>query len=252
MRWYLYQAAFILACALSACSSAPRQGNVPRFVYPGTQAYWLNPYWQAELFQAVQCVAYLPDNETNRTASGIQGTVRFTYDKGVITNPAIFKSTGNPDLDKLLLQQVVTAKVPKPFGLNTDQPHEFELLIEMFTPYESFRCNVYAAIKQKPEYPRDAFLRGKTGIATVAFDYLDGKVSNLVVVSTSGHNDLDQASLNTVSNAVLPAPPAGYAGKTLQMQAIFCYDINFTKKCPIGANVIDVEGTRIKRTTVYW
>lgn len=251
MRRYLCQAAFILACALSACSSTPSQSNVPRSIYLGTQAYWLNPYWQAELLKTVQSVVHLPDSTTNPAMSAVQGTVKFLYDNGAIKNPTIVTSTGNSELDKLLLQQVITAKAPKPFGPHTDQPHEFELPLEMFTPFESFEYNLYAAINQKPEYPRDALLRDKTGIATVAFDYLDGKAGNIVVVSTSGHNDLDQASLNMVSNAILPAPPTGYAGRTLRMRAIFCFDINFTKKCPTGTNVIDVEGTRIKRTVVY-
>lgn len=248
MRRYQLHAVFILACILSACSFAPRQGNVPRSIYLGTQAYWLNPYWQAGLLEAVQSMVHLPDNTTT---PGVQGTVKFLYDNGAIKNPMIVTSTGYSELDKLLLQQVITAKVPKPFGPHADQPHEFELPLEMFTPYQSFQYNVYAAINQKPVYPRNALLSDKTGITTVAFDYLNGKAGNVVVVSTSGHNDLDQASIDTISNAVLPAPPAGYSGKTLQMRAIFCYDINFAKKCPAGRNVIDVEGTRIKRTTVY-
>lgn len=248
MRRYLCQAAFILVCALSACSSAPSQRNVPRFIYPGTQAYWMNPYWQAELFQAVQCVVHLPDNTTT---PGIQGTVKFLYENGAIKNPTIVASTGNSDLDKLLLQQVVTAKIPKPFGLDTGQAHEFELPLEMFTPYQSFQYNVYAAIDQKHQYPRDPLLRGVTGITTVTFDYLNGKASNVIVTKSSGYKDLDQPSVEAVSNAILPPPSPGYAGKTLHMQAIFCYCLNSSKSCPTGNNVIVVEGTRIKRTIAY-
>lgn len=248
MRWYLCQAAFILACALSACSSTPPHVNAPRFIYLGTQVYWMNPFWQAELLETVQSVVHLPDRTTT---SGIQGTVKFLYDNGAIKNPTIVTSTGNSDLDKLLLRQVVTAKIPKPFGPHTDQPHEFELPLEMFTPFESFEYNVYAAIKLKITYGRNALIDGETGIATVNFEYLDAKVQNIVIAKSSGHGDLDKSSIATVSNAVMPPPPPGYTDKIVPMQAIFCYNFNFTKKCPAGKSIIEVDGFRIKRTEVY-
>ena len=210
----------------------------------------MNPFWQAELFSAVQCVARLPSNAASPATPGIHGTVKFLFDNGAVKDPVIVESTGNPQLDKLLLQQVVTAKVPKPYGLHTGQPHEFELPLEMFTPYESFEYNVYAAIDRKQEYPRDPLLQDIMGITTLDFDYLDAKASHIVMVKSSGNKQLDKASLDAVSKAELPAAPPGYAGKTLHMVAIFCYDINNAKKCPAGNNVIDVYGTRIMRTTV--
>lgn len=249
MRWYLYQAAFILACTLSACGSAPPQANKPPLF--SDQAYWTNPFWQAELFSAVQSVVRLPTTAASPAKPEIHTTVKFLFANGAIKDPAIVISTGNPDLDKLLLQQVVTAKVSKPYGLHTDQPHEFELPLEMFTPYESFEYNVYAAIKLKITYGRNALIYGETGIVTVNFDYLDAKVQNIVIAKSSGHGDLDKSSIATVSNAVMPLPPPGYAGKTVPMQAIFCYDFNFTRKCPTGKNIIEVDGFRIKRTEVY-
>lgn len=248
MRGYRYLAVLILACALSACGSAPPQANKPPLF--SDQAYWMNPFWQAELFSAVQCVARLPSNAASPATPGIHGTIKFLFDNGAVKDPVIVESTGNPQLDKLLLQQVVTAKVPKPYGLHTDQPHEFELPLEMFTPYKSFEYNVYAAIDRTKFYGRDAIIKGDTGSTTVDFDYLDGKALNIAIAKSSGSRYLDQPSVDTVSKALLPAAPPGYAGKTLHMVVIFCYDINYAKKCPTGKNVIDVEGTRIMRRTV--
>lgn len=250
MREHRYQAVLILVCMLSACSSAPPQANKPSLFYPPGQAYWMNPFWQAELFSAVQCVVHLPANSVSPATSRVQGTVKFLFEDGTVKEPVIVKSTGNPELDKLMLQQVVTAKVPKPFGLHTDQPYEFELPLEMFTPYESFQYNVYAAINRKQEYPRDPLLQDIMGITTVDFDYLDAKVSHIAVIKSSGNEKLDQVSLNAVSRAVMPPPSPGYASKTLHMVAIFCYSINYAEKCPTGENVIGVYGTRVLRRTV--
>ncbi len=248
MREYRNLAVLVLACALSACGTTPPQANkLPLF---SDQAYWTNPFWQAELFSAVQSVVHLPANADSPAKPGVHGTVKFLFANGKIEDPEIVASTGNPDLDKLLLQQVVTAKVPKPYGLHTDQPHEFELPLQMFAPYESFQYNVYAAIDRKKVYGREALLKDDTGITTVGFDYRDGKALNIVIVKSSGSRYLDQRSVAAVSSAVMPPASPGYAGKTLHMVAIFCYDINNAHKCQTGENVIDVEGTRIVRRTV--
>ncbi len=241
MREYRNLAVLVLACALSACGTTPPQANkLPLFL---DQAYWTNPFWQAELFSAVQSVVHLPANAASPAKPGVHGTVKFLFANGKIEDPEIVASTGNPDLDKLLLQQVVTAKAPEPIGLHTDQPHEFGLTLEMFTPFESFEHNVYAAINRMKVYGRDPLLYDETGNTTVDFDYRDAKAQNIVIAKSSRHKELDKSSVGAVSRAVMPPAPPGYAGKTLHMQVIFCYDINDAIKCPTGKNVIDVEGT---------
>jgi len=254
MRGYRYLIACLLACALSACGSAPPQVIPPPHINPATQAYWENPLWQAEMFNAVQSKVHIPANLNTPGTHGTHGTVRFQFDDGIIKNPVIVASTGDPDLDKLMLQQVASAQVPKPTGPHADEPHEFELPLNMPTPFEWFENNVYAAIDHKKLYPRDPILKGKTGSTTVDFDYLDAKASHIVIVKSSGNKELDQASVGAVSNAELPAAPPGYAGKTLHMVVIVCYCINSTKSCPTGKNVLVVEATRTVRveTTVIF
>lgn len=247
MHKYRTQAAFMLVCALSACGSAPPQVNPSPQFDPATQAYWENPQWRAELFVVIQSVVHLPANASSSTTTGIHGTVRFLFDNGKIENPEIVSSTGDPELDKLMLQQAITAKVPKPIGLHTDQPHEFELPLDMPTLFEWFENNIYAAIDHTKAYTRDAILRGVTGSSTVDFDYLDGKALNIVIAKSSGIKELDQASFDAVSKAELPAAPPGYAGKTVPIEVIVCYCLNSSKSCPTGDNVVIVEGTRIKR-----
>lgn len=249
MRNYIYATALVLSCALSACSSTLPYPNLPPS-YPGNRPYWTNAGWQAAMHTAIQCVVHLPANMDTASTSGMQATVRFLYAHGVIKNPMIVKSTGNPDVDKLLLQQVITAKIPKPFGLHTDQSHEFELPLDMFTPYESFEYNVYAAIDRKQVYPRDPIIYGITGSTTVDFDYLNAKASHIVIVKSSGNKELDQSSVSAIYNAELPLPTPGYTSKTIPMQVIVCYCLNSAESCPTGKNVVVVEGTRIARRTV--
>ena len=220
---------------------------------PFIQPYWDYPAWQAELLLAIQSKVHLPDNEDT---PGLHGTVRFLFDDGVIKNPVIVASTGVPKLDTLMLQQIVTAQIPKPYGQNTNQPHEFQLSLEMLTPYKLFEYHVYASIDKTKLYGRDAIISVHTGITAVDFDYLDGIALNITVAKSSGHADLDRSSVETVSKAELPAAPPGYVGKTLHMQVIVCYEMhdsfNQTNNCPVGENIIAVVGTRIRRTyTTY-
>jgi len=152
MRTYLYIPTLLLACVLGACGSVPSRETPPpppqyRLFNPATQPYWSNPYWQLNLLQAVQSVVHLPPNAPTPAKPGIHATVQFTYDQGTIRDPLIVASTGSPDLDKLLLQQVMTAKIPKPDGLHANEPHAFKMPLQMFTVYESFQFNLYLAIQ---------------------------------------------------------------------------------------------------------
>jgi TonB family protein len=240
MRRYGYLAVFIIASVLNGCSTTPHRP------LPERDAYWNVSWWQAHLFNAVQSAVHLPAKGPDASKSGIHGTVRFLFDKGVIENPEIVTSTGDADLDKLMLQQVASAKAPKPIGPHAAEPHEFELLLDMLTPLESFKFNIYAAIDSRKIYPREALLQGSTGSNTVGFDYLDGKATNIIIIRSSHSNALDKSSISAISNADLPAPSSVNIGKTVHLEFVFCYDLNTDKDCPKGENIIYVLGTRIR------
>lgn len=246
MRRYGYLIAIILTSILSGC------GSVPHHAKPGkhaTQAYWNDPRWQASLLKAVQSAVHAPATVPSASTPGIHGTVEFLVVNGTIQNPVIVTSTGNPDYDKLMLRQVAAAKVPAPIGPHAMESHEFELPLDMPTPYESFQAVVYAAIDFRKRYPREGLMRGHTGTTTIDFDYTDAKASNITITKSSGSKPLDMASVTSISNALLPTPPSFDAGKTLHMEVMLCYSLNNTNNCPSGKNVIYVTGTRIKRTT---
>jgi len=241
------------AFSLAACSSTPVETDSAEPVThfdPAKDPYWQDPRWDKALLDAIQSVVHDPVDAADTSAPGLHATVKFAFLDGAIEYPEITASTGKQDLDKLMLRQVASAKVPRPTGIGTDQPHEFELDLQMLTPFESFQDGIYATIDTWKIYPVDAIRDGWQGSATVSFDYLDGKAGNIVVTKSSGNKDLDRASLAIVTRATLPPTPAGYVGKTLHMEATFCYALyqseNDRKRCPTGSNVILVTGTRIR------
>lgn len=249
MRRYGYLLSLLLACALSGCSSAPPQARASQDVH----AYWNNPFWQERLLYAVQSAVHQPDTGTPIT--GVNGMVRFTVANGAIESPAIVASTGYADLDKLMLQQVASVKPPKTSGPHASEPREFELLLDMLTPFDSFQYNVYRAIDEYRLYPREGIIAGATGNTIVDFDYQDGKANNIAIASSSRNRDLDKAAIGAVGKAILPPAPQAYSGKPVHMEVVFCYSLatsptDIKNKCPTDKNVIAVEGARIMRTTV--
>lgn len=249
MRRISYQAVFVLACALSACSSAPKPLFDPaqQLFNPDTDPYWSDPKWDAALLDAVQSVVLNPVDPTDRSTPSLHGEVQFTLVDGKIENPEITKSTGDPAMDKLMLEQVASASPPKTTGPHAGETHDFALALDMSTPFEALEYAVYTAIDHYKVYPKGAILGGEQGLTTVSFDYLDGKASNITVTKSSRSESLDAASIWSISKAVLPLSPEAYIGKTLHMEALVCYSLNNAYPCPAGKHAIEVRGTIVRR-----
>lgn len=255
MRGYGCPIALALVCALSACSST-LPNTAPTQADAGAKAYWENPDWQSLLLGDIQSVVHQPTDTDKTPITGVNGMVRFTLDGSAIKDPQIVASTGYSDLDKLMLQQVMSAKPPETRGPHASEPHEFELLLDMLTPLDWLQYNVYRAIDYRKVYPKDPIIKGDTGNTTVDFDYLDGKANNIAMTGSSKNRDLDKAAVGAVTRAVLPPAPMTYTGKPIHVEVIVCYTLFLSppdttvNPCPTEKNVIVVRGTRIKRTTV--
>jgi|SRR5580698_1976839 TonB family protein len=245
MRVYGYSAAVALACALSACGSAP---SSVRGSKPQAAPYWTDPRFDAALFEAVQSVVRYPDDVIDPSLGSIRGTVQFTIVDGKVQDPQMTESTGHPGLDELMLRQVASASIPQPTGSHADEPHAFSMELSMPTAFELAE---YTAINFRKIYPKEAILGGDEGSVTVDFDYLDGKASNVIVTKSANNRFLDGASLSAVSKADLPLPPPGYAGKTVHLEVTMCYSLNNSFKCPATGNFIPVTGTRVVRRYSY-
>lgn len=94
------------------------------------------------------------------------------------------------------------------------------------TVSDSFKGAVKAAVQAAVVYPASARMAHVAGRAKVAFNYLDGQVSNLSIVISSGSSMLDAAAKRAVEAASYPAPPAGFAGKVLQFEVWVRFVLN--------------------------
>lgn len=249
-----------LMVGLAGCASTPvtQDAGAPTANFnPSKDPYWEDPRWDKTLLDAVQAAVRAPADPADMSTPDLHATVKFTFLQGVLEYPEIVTSTGNPDLDKLMLHQIAAVQAPQGAGLRSDEPHEFVLDLDMPTPFESFRSSIYAAIDYKKIYPKEAIISGSAGNTVVEFDYVDGKANNIAMTQSSKSKGLDNASLNTVARADLPPIPAAYSGKTLHITAVFCYTIfessaNIKNPCPTSNNVIVVQATRIKRVDISY
>jgi protein TonB len=80
-----------------------------------------------------------------------------------------------------------------------------------------FQAEARAAVQAALRYPNAARIRKLTGQSRVGFDYRDGQVSNARIVTSSGYDILDDAAINALNSASLPAPPQDLAGHLLKL-----------------------------------
>ena len=99
---------------------------------------------------------------------------------------------------------------PQPPPIPTPQPK-----VDMAALRTSFQSELRQCIQNEAiqNYPREAILAGQSGVVTVNFTYLDGKISNATLKRSSGARSLDRAALTAVIQAKCPAPPPEFSGK---------------------------------------
>ncbi len=86
------------------------------------------------------------------------------------------------------------------------------------TVSDVFKGSVRSAVQAAVNYPLAAKLSHISGKTKVAFNYLDGRVSGLSVVTSSGFGMLDAAALKAVENASYPVAPAEFSGKSVPFE----------------------------------
>jgi periplasmic protein TonB len=106
----------------------------------------------------------------------------------------------------------VVKKTPPP-----PPPQPVETVAASLDEMAQFEAEVNAAVQAAVRYPPAARMLHRQGRARVAFDYLDGTVSNVLLAESSGFPMLDQAALATVRSARYPPPLAKLRGQRLHM-----------------------------------
>ncbi len=79
----------------------------------------------------------------------------------------------------------------------------------------SFEALLREAVQDAVHYPESARLMQVEGRTLVGFTFIDGRVSQVHVVKSSGVPSLDSAALRAVRTAPYPQPPAALAGHAL-------------------------------------
>ncbi|OYV49336.1 MAG: hypothetical protein B7Z77_08270 [Acidocella sp. 20-58-15] len=86
-----------------------------------------------------------------------------------------------------------------------------------------FRAAMRTAVRQAARTPNSAAMAHEFGVARVSFTFLDGVVSNIAVVNSSGYPMLDDAAMQAVRDAHYPPVPPDMVGHTdsVQVDVIF-------------------------------
>lgn len=66
---------------------------------------------------------------------------------------------------------------------------------------EAFEAKMHAAIRAALKYPAKVLYHGTYGITTIEYDYLNGHVTNIHVITSSGDGVLDRAAVAAVKDA---------------------------------------------------
>jgi protein TonB len=80
---------------------------------------------------------------------------------------------------------------------------------------DAFRVAMHDAVQAVANevYPQSAQMAHETGGPIVSFVFLDGAVSDVTLVQSSGYPLLDQAAMQAVRIAQYPAEPADFRGQ---------------------------------------
>jgi TonB family protein len=104
--------------------------------------------------------------------------------------------------------QPVPTDVPTPLAVPVQPPLS---PIQQSQPsadvMNDFSHRMLQAINDQKVYPKLQLVKGVTGVAMISFDYVDGVVSDVHVVKSSGSHELDQAAIQAVQRAALPPKP---------------------------------------------
>lgn len=128
----------------------------------------------------------------------------------------------------LLSTGIAYADIPAP----TSAPVAVSAIIPAPAPKPAHSCAEIKAFKDKLhrlidaalKYPQQLLERPATGVTSIAYDYLDGRVEDVHITMASGDAMLDRAALNAVKNADYGAVAHGLTGQTLHDVVIIVYD----------------------------
>ncbi|HKT31877.1 MAG TPA: TonB family protein [Gammaproteobacteria bacterium] len=169
----------------------------------------------------------VPKYKTKGEPSGKMITASFLYHNGEAVSPRIVQTSGYPALDAALLKAIRDSHFP-PWPTdyeNLDKTVTFVIQRAGNTAQHSNEFNFFteslkSAIREAMVLPKHVLVYGSkgTGIATVSFEYLDGKVHDVYITKSSGDKYEDAEAIRSVENAKYPPTPDLYKGQSMSFE----------------------------------
>ena len=161
----------------------------------------------------------LPDTVDASTAGWL--TITYTYQDGRAVNVRLTKSSGNLDVDAAWLTATRMAQLPPwpAVFAAVDKTQAFLIPGSSGDLDAEFTQGLNKAVRGAVIFPMEVLLKGSTGtgFANVSFDYLDGRISNARIETSSKDPYEDAEAVTAVEHAVYPPTPAAFAHQTLHL-----------------------------------
>lgn len=171
----------------------------------------------------------LPGNLTDMTLSF---GVNYVYHDGRAQNITVTHSSGSKDFDEAYVEALSVAHFPPwPTDYHTDDKTlGFWMVKSVPGVSPGFAARLNAIISAAMVIPLHVLIYGSKGtdISTIGFDYLNGKVSHVRIVKSSGDKYEDAAAAQAVKDAHYPPTPSAYKNRRLH----FIVPMNFNPYSP--------------------
>lgn len=171
-----------------------------------------------------------PLDPKRASVNGAAGNLRigYLYNNAKAENATVLLSSGDPVEDQAWLDATRAAVLP-PWP---ESYHPGDRKLGFLIPGDDgglnhdFIVGLRKAIAAAKRMPKEVLLNGTGGISStnVGFDYLDGQVTNIKIVSSSGDAREDGAAIDAVKNAWFDATPSEYKHKKLHLTVTVDFD----------------------------
>jgi TonB family protein len=199
-------------CLLPIVSSCNAQGGAPAVDAVGAIAPPApNP--------ASLCDDLYPSDERSSGSDGITILSVHIQPDGTMTNASVLSSSGETDFDAAAVQCARRAKSPQKSG---GGPIEVDWVATVDWRHRGHSFIEVPGLKpcRATHYPMSAVRNGEQGVVAFAWQIgLDGRPTNVKILKSSGHDDLDAAAVTCTKDWRFP--PATQNGKPVAIDKTF-------------------------------
>jgi outer membrane biosynthesis protein TonB len=216
------------------------------FIIPGAYSD-IHPAFSKAILDAIHAAVVMPKEVILNGSTGTGfAIVSFDYLDGTVSNAKIETSSKDQHEDAEAIRATEKASYS---AVPATYPHKklhlsLKINFENIGPAASsvevspsglanasaadaeFNKNVQAAVQAVTVLPKDVLLHGTTGtgVAVVAFDYVDGAVSNVKIETTSNDPYEDAEAIRAAEHADYPLPPAARTHQKLHLSVAVSFE----------------------------